>query len=98
MSDNFLPDERAGLHDAVFDATGKSLNDDELMELWIKLPCRIQDLAEEWGFNDTEFREKIHVWLKEQRQSQEVSDSRQDEIATEIDWLLGPDDYPQNDY
>lgn len=55
----FLPDESAGFHDAVFDACGKSLIYEELVELWCKLPLNVQNLAEEWGFSD-----KVYEWVK----------------------------------
>lgn len=61
---DFLDDELAGLHDAVFDACGKSLDYEELAKLWYKLPHSIQDLAEEWGFNDTEFGNKVCEWVR----------------------------------
>lgn len=64
MNDLFLDDELAGLHDAVFDACGKSLNYEELVQFWRNLPRDIQDLAEEWGFNDTEFGNKVFQWVK----------------------------------
>lgn len=62
----FHSDESAGLHDAVFDACGKSLSVEELEKLWITLPLNIRSLAEEWGFNDTEFHSKVCEWIKKE--------------------------------
>ena len=51
------------LHDVVYNATNKSLSNDELMELVAKIPTNILFIALEWGFSDTIFRNQVFEWL-----------------------------------
>ena len=54
------------LHDVVYNATGKSLNNVEIEELATKLPLSILNIGLEWGFGDTVFRDKVFDWLKKE--------------------------------
>lgn len=47
------------LHDAILDATGQSLSDDELRKAFDSLPENVQQIAFEWGLSDTAFRDAI---------------------------------------
>lgn len=51
-------------HDAILDATGKSLSDEALREKFDMLPDSIQQIAFEWGLSDTVFRDRIVEELK----------------------------------
>lgn len=52
------------LHDAVLEATGRSLSHDELRTLLTKLPHEIVEQIEKWGLADTEVREQIYTHLQ----------------------------------
>ncbi|MGF6440707.1 hypothetical protein [Paraburkholderia youngii] len=54
------------LHDTVLEATGKSLDDNELLKLVGQLPKAIADQIEEWGLADTEVNTQIHHHLKQE--------------------------------
>lgn len=52
-------------HDAVLDATGKSLSDKQLHDLLSKLPTYIGEQISDWGLADTEVREQIYAHLQQ---------------------------------
>lgn len=52
------------LHDAVLEATGKSLTDAELRQLLTKLPEGIREQVDDWGLADTDVREQIYAHLR----------------------------------
>jgi hypothetical protein len=52
------------LHDAVLTASGKSLNNLDLAIIFFRLPEELKKLAFNWGMSDTEFREKVIEYLK----------------------------------
>ena len=52
------------LHDAIFDATGKSLPSEKLALEFVNLPERIQREVKEWGMSDTVVRESIWDYYK----------------------------------
>ena len=51
------------LHDTVLEATGKSLEDSDLLKLLETLPEDIKELIDEWGLADTDVREQIAAHL-----------------------------------
>ena len=51
------------LHDAVLEATGKSLSDDDLRKLLLTLPDDIKEQINDWGLADTEVREQIYAHI-----------------------------------
>ena len=56
--------ELDAFHDSVYNSIGKSLFDDELLGLIEKLPEDILSIGIQWGFNDTEFGDKVYEWIK----------------------------------
>ena len=56
-------DEIASFHDCVFEAIGKSRNEEELKLIFLSLPDSITITALEWGLSDTVFREEVYVYL-----------------------------------
>ena len=53
-----------GIHDAICDATGKDLSNEELEVEFNNLPPEIKGLAIAWGGNDTEFGDKVYKHYK----------------------------------
>jgi len=51
-------------HDAVFEATAESVDDDELKKIFLRLPERVRYDAHQWGLGDTVFRYNAYVFLK----------------------------------
>lgn len=47
-------------HDAMLLATDKQMSIEQLKYHFSNLPNEIQMLAYQWGFNDTEFRDKLY--------------------------------------
>lgn len=59
-------------HDACLDATGVSKEDDELLADFKEVPSEVKSLAAQWGWSDTEVREKLYYWYKKnKKQSKE---------------------------
>lgn len=58
-------EDLAPIHDVVFDLTGHSYSDEELMRIWDALPEDIQLDAAKWGTSDTEVRGQIWEHLEE---------------------------------
>jgi hypothetical protein len=56
--------ELDSLHDAVYEATEQSLNHDELVELFYKLPDHLQSEGLAWGFSDTCWRDNVYEFLQ----------------------------------
>jgi hypothetical protein len=54
----------ASMHDCIIDATGESLNQDELVQIFNKLPNNIKGQAFSWGLGDTDVRGQIFKWIK----------------------------------
>lgn len=53
------------IHARYYDAFGTTPTEDEIMDIYHQLPSRIKFLAEEWGWNDTEVREDVGLWINE---------------------------------
>jgi hypothetical protein len=51
-------------HDAVFEATGKSMSDAELKEVFLSLTEQTRNIAHAWGLSDTPFRDEAYTELK----------------------------------
>lgn len=78
ISEHFKPVEMPGMdahvyiHDCFVEAY---LDEDEgptsmqILNIYNQLPERIRDLAEMWGWGDTEVREDIYKWLKTKKAS-----------------------------
>lgn len=57
--------EIIAVHDVAYDATGKSYDEETLLEMLKQLPEPIVNLGVVWGFTDTEFREAAYeFWSK----------------------------------
>ncbi|MFT4448707.1 hypothetical protein ACMXZI_15520 [Bacillus subtilis] len=54
------------IFDCYYDYYGKKLAPSSVVKIHKHLPKDIHLLAEEWGWNDTEVREKIYKWLREE--------------------------------
>lgn len=59
----FIEDDGAGLHDAIFEATNRSLSPDELKIVFYNLPPELQLLALQWSMSDTQFRDDVYNCL-----------------------------------
>lgn len=53
------------IHDCLFDVLGNKPNLGQIYFVNDQLPRDIKFLAEQWGWNDTEVRDKTYVWIKE---------------------------------
>jgi hypothetical protein len=58
-------EDLAPIHDVVFDITGHSYNNEELVRVFNSLPEDIQLDAAKWGTSDTEVRGQIWGHLEE---------------------------------
>jgi hypothetical protein len=55
----FLENNGAGLHDAIYDATEKSLDGPQLRAFVSNLPEELLCTALQWTMSDTQFREDV---------------------------------------
>jgi hypothetical protein len=53
------------LHDCWFRVKGTKPTQNELESLFDELPSDLQSLADEWGMNDTVFRDGVIEWIQE---------------------------------
>ncbi len=51
-------------HDAVYDSTNIDLPKDRLVVAFNFLPTKIKNIAEEWGYNDTEFGNEVYKFFE----------------------------------
>lgn len=51
------------LHDCWVHVKDTKPTQEQLEQLFQELPRDLQFLADEWGMNDTVFREKVIVWI-----------------------------------
>jgi hypothetical protein len=54
------------LHDVVYEVTGYSYTNEELLKIFIKLPEDILLDAAKWGMNDTVVRDNIYEHLEKE--------------------------------
>jgi len=52
------------LHDCWLHAKGTKPTQEQLENLFDELPEDLQMLADDWGMNDTEFRESVIEWME----------------------------------
>lgn len=62
--DSFDQNSKNHLHDAILNATNEKPSRERMLEIYDSLPLNLKRLAEEWGMNDTEFREEVINHLK----------------------------------
>lgn len=55
---------RNQLHDCFIDITGAKPSEDQILVIAEEVPTDIKGLAFQWGWFDTEVREKIYLWLE----------------------------------
>lgn len=65
--ENFDSYDWKHFHDVVFHATGESLSQDKLVEVYNTLPDNLKLMAEDYGMSDTVFRDNSIVWLMKQK-------------------------------
>ena len=53
------------MHDVILDALYIEPTNEQILEVWNKLPQDIQGTAIQWGSSDTVFRDELHQWLTE---------------------------------
>ena len=53
------------IHDRYYDTYGKQPVESVIGQIYKMLPREIILLGREWGFNDTEVREKIGKWMQD---------------------------------
>lgn len=54
------------MHDSCYDATGESKTEEESLEMLKDIPEEIKSSAAQWGWNDTEVRDKLYSYFKGQ--------------------------------
>jgi hypothetical protein len=59
-----LTDLVYSLHDTIYNATGKSMSETEVIAIASLIPEEIMSIGCEWGWYDTEFCEKVYKWAK----------------------------------
>jgi hypothetical protein len=62
----------AHVHDAVFDATGENLSNEEICALVKLLPSSITSVAEEWTYSDTVVRDDIYRFVQDRHGARRV--------------------------
>jgi len=62
--DSFEQNSKNHFHDAILTATGEKPSYEKMLELYDSLPLNLKRLAEDWGMNDTDFREQVIKLLK----------------------------------
>ncbi len=59
----FNENDWSHLHDCWLHVKGSKPTEKQLENLYSELPGDLKFLAEEWGMNDTEFREGVIEWM-----------------------------------
>lgn len=52
------------IHDVVYDVTGVSETDEQLIARFEALPSELKSIAEKWGANDTVFGDELQRYLE----------------------------------
>jgi hypothetical protein len=52
------------IHDRYYDYYGRIPSELVVAQVYKQLPKDIHELANQWGWNDTEVREKIGIWFR----------------------------------
>lgn len=55
------------LHDCYVDAFGEIVSTEFIRELYLQVPLDIKQLAVQWGWDDSDVRDKLYVWMKEEK-------------------------------
>jgi hypothetical protein len=51
------------MFDVIFGVKGYEPTDEDIQNIWDKLPDYIQATAIQWGCDDTVFRDELNYWL-----------------------------------
>lgn len=63
-TDNLKPENLDRFHDAVYDSTDIDLPIESLVLAFNFLPTEIKNIAERWGYNDTEFGNEVYRFFE----------------------------------
>jgi hypothetical protein len=55
------------MHDVIYEVLGIKPTNDQIQNVWDKLPEDIQGNAIQWGTSDTVFRDDLYEWLEENK-------------------------------
>ncbi|MBY3621151.1 hypothetical protein MHB77_31710 [Paenibacillus sp. FSL K6-3166] len=55
---------RNQLHDCFLDIRGVKPSEEQIIIVAEEIPSFIKGLAQQWGWFDTEVREKLYLWLE----------------------------------
>ncbi|MDP9675238.1 hypothetical protein J2W97_001221 [Paenibacillus jamilae] len=55
------------IHDNYYDVYGTVPNDEQIAKIVDSIPDKIKALAMNWGWYDTEVRESVYVWMKQNK-------------------------------
>lgn len=61
-------DARNVIHDGYFDITGTQPTDEKIVKIYLMIPNNIKNLAEQWGWSDTEVRELTYNWINNHKE------------------------------
>ncbi|MEG1589249.1 hypothetical protein [Chryseobacterium sp.] len=64
MMGNLTPENLDRFHDAIYDSTNIDLPKDSLVVAFNFLPTKIKNIADEWGYNDTEFGDAVYKFFE----------------------------------
>ena len=53
------------MHYVIFSVKDYKPTDEDIQNIWNKLPEDIQGTAIQWGCNDTVFRDELYEWLEQ---------------------------------
>lgn len=51
------------VHDCYYDAKNSVPTEQKIGEIIAKIPKDIIIIGDQWGWNDTEFRDKLYIWI-----------------------------------
>ncbi|QOV08429.1 hypothetical protein Kirov_230 [Bacillus phage Kirov] len=52
------------IHDCYYDTQGRKPSETVVALLYAEIPMDIKAIAIQWGWNDTEVRDKVYGWMK----------------------------------
>lgn len=55
------------MHDVIYEVLGYKPTNQQIQDIWDKLPDEIQGTAIQWGTSDTVFRDELYLWLRENK-------------------------------
>lgn len=70
--ENLTPEKLDRFHNAIYDSTNIDLPKDSLVVGFNFLPTKIKNIADEWGYNDTEFRDAVYNFFEVPENKEQV--------------------------